>query len=86
MTGTIEAALAALAIRHRLPPPALRREIRQLAGLTQEDIANALRIDRASVARWEAGTREPRHDLLRPYLELLDRLLEELDSRAGGDQ
>ena len=32
---------------------------RRACGLTQEDLAHALEIDRSTVARWEAGETEP---------------------------
>jgi transcriptional regulator with XRE-family HTH domain len=60
---------------HRgLPPPALRRALRESAGLTQSEIGEALGVRRESVSRWEAGLRMPRGDLLIQYAELLESL------------
>ena len=57
-----------------LPPPAMRREIRRLAGLSQEDIANVLGVHREAVSRWERGERCPRGDLLFNYVDVLQSL------------
>ena len=65
------------------PPPAVRRDLRERAGLTQEDVAGEIRVDRASVARYELGAREPRGETLRRYARLLDKLTLELDGKAG---
>lgn len=67
--------LAAKVRAHRdLPGPALRRAIRQEAGLSQRDFGEALGIDRASVSRYESGQRRPRGELLTRYVELLRAL------------
>lgn len=60
----------AKAVRH-LPTPAMRRAIRVEAGLTQEDVAEPLEVQRETVSRWEAGKRTPRGRLLIQYAELL---------------
>lgn len=60
---------------HRgLPAPALRRALRQSAGLTQEDLAGAIGVRRESVSRWETGLRTPRGRLLAAYTELLEAI------------
>jgi len=61
---------------HRdLPGPALRRAIRQDAGLSQADVAEAIGgVTRAAVSRWETGDRRPRGGLLVAYSELLQGL------------
>ena len=60
---------------HRdLPGPALRGAIRQDAGLSQADVAEAIGVTRAAVSRWETGDRRPRGDLLIAYSELLQGL------------
>lgn len=60
----------------RLPPPAMRRAIRQAAGVTQQRIADELGVDRVTVTRWEAGRRHPRGELAARYTRLLDALQE----------
>ena len=57
-----------------LPSPALRRSIREDAGLTQEDVATALGVSRAIVSRWEAGLRRPPGRRLTDYAQLLKEL------------
>jgi transcriptional regulator with XRE-family HTH domain len=74
---SIEDALRRARVRRRLPPPPARRQIRQRADLTQRDLAVAVGVDRATVARWEAGDREPRACHLERYLAVLDRLARE---------
>jgi DNA-binding transcriptional regulator YiaG len=65
-----------LALRRRLPAPAMRRAIRVAAGLTQAELASCLPapVHRETVARWEAGVRTPRGELLLAYVQLLDEL------------
>lgn len=63
---------------HReLPGPALRRAIREDAGLSQADLAEPLGVTRAAVCRWETGDRRPRGRLLVAYAELLQTLRRE---------
>lgn len=47
-----------LAVR-RPPPPAVAREIRRAAGVTQAELAAIVGVTRVTVARWERGTRRP---------------------------
>ncbi|MEU2287891.1 helix-turn-helix domain-containing protein [Streptomyces sp. NPDC013178] len=55
-----------------LPPPAERRRLREAAGLTQEDVATALRTKRETVNGWETGRTTPRPPRLAAYKRLLD--------------
>jgi transcriptional regulator with XRE-family HTH domain len=73
----LDDALARARDRRRLPPPEARRLIRERAGLSQSDIAEACAVTREAVARWEAGDREPRDANLTRYLAVLDRLARE---------
>ncbi len=61
----------------RIPTPEVCRALRRRAGLTQTDLAEVLGIDRASVARYELGTRRPRGETAAAYRQLLDRLARE---------
>ncbi|GAA0529002.1 hypothetical protein GCM10010172_07040 [Paractinoplanes ferrugineus] len=63
-----------------LPPPKLRRELRQLAGLTQEDVAHDLGVSDGAVSYWERRGPGRRHR--RQYLVLLIRWA--TDARALG--
>jgi len=65
---------AKLTARRRLPVPAMRRALRIDAGLTQADVGETLGVARESVARWEAGARTPRGEILLAYVDLLDEL------------
>jgi transcriptional regulator with XRE-family HTH domain len=65
---------------------ALARRRRAL-GLSQEDLADRLRVDARTVGRWEAGTGEPQPWLRRPLAELLQLGLDDLESvlqQTGG--
>jgi DNA-binding XRE family transcriptional regulator len=73
--GTVNDLLARVRERNvPLPPPRVRRARRQAAELSQDDVAGFVGVNRASVARWELGLREPRDELRRRYAELLEEL------------
>ena len=71
-TALIEQVRAA----RRLPPPVVARAIRDAAGVTQQQLADELHINRVSLARYECGARRPRGDLRLRYAELLEQLQE----------
>lgn len=60
--------------RRRLPTPAMARELRLAAGLSQARVARELGVTSVTVSRWEAGDRTPRGDLLVAYADLLDTI------------
>ena len=60
--------------RRRLPAPAMAREIRLAAGVSQGRMAKELGVTSITVSRWEAGSRVPRGELLVRYVALLDEL------------
>ena len=66
------------------PPPEVRRNLRERAGLLQRDIAGAIGVDRASVSRYELGTREPSGKVVRRYASVLDALTVELSKGGPG--
>jgi len=75
MTTTATGQLRELArLRRRLPPPALRRAIRESSGLSGSTVAKALGVSRQTVSHWECGVRTPRSPLLEAYVEILDEL------------
>lgn len=60
----------------RLPPPADRKALRESAGLTVIEVAEALEVSRMSVYAWERDPghrdyREPRGDYRKRYARLL---------------
>lgn len=65
----------------------LRREAlarrRRALGLSQEDLAYALRVDRKTVARWESGETEPHPGIRADLARSLRLTLEELDQMLG---
>lgn len=68
--------MAKVAARRGLPPPTLRRAIRESAGVSQQDVAAALGCHRETVSRWETGERSPNGELLAAYVRLLAELRE----------
>jgi transcriptional regulator with XRE-family HTH domain len=63
--------------RRSLPDPAVRRLLRERAGLTQDQLANVLGVGRVAVTRYESGLRTPRGDTCVKYALLLERLAKE---------
>ncbi|MGW3269075.1 telomere-associated protein Tap [Streptomyces sp. NPDC001056] len=57
-----------------LPPPAERRRLREVAGLSQAQIATALNARREAVGNWETGKTEPRPPKRAAYARLLEGL------------
>jgi len=47
------------------------RQMRKARGLTQQQVAHKLKVEKSSVSRWEAGTAYPR-DYMRQLCELYD--------------
>ena len=79
----IEAAIERGRRKRSLPSPEERRRIREVAGLTQADLAAVIGVDRAEISRWESGERSPRVGKnLERYLNALSRLSREV---YGGD-
>jgi transcriptional regulator with XRE-family HTH domain len=77
MTAALENALEIARLRRRLPDARTRRALRERAGLPQAVVARAVGVDRATLSRWESGTRNPDDSHLEAYLQLLDRLARE---------
>ena len=51
--------------------PALARDLRLRAGLSQNEVGAALGVSHAAVSRWKSGKRLPRGDLAERFLLLL---------------
>jgi DNA-binding transcriptional regulator YiaG len=77
LTTAFDDLLAAGRTRRRLPEPAVRRFLRERAGLSQAAVATYLEVTRPAVTLWEAGKRTPRGPKLAAYNDLLDRLARE---------
>jgi transcriptional regulator with XRE-family HTH domain len=70
----LEAALTEAKRSRSLPSAPACRLLRERAGLTQEHIAQALGVSRATISRYETGDRKPRGVVRLRYVEVLDRL------------
>lgn len=87
--GTPDAsAVAAVAeqimLRRALPPPQMRRAIRQAAGFSAAEVASLMGVTRQAVGKWERGERMPRGDCLKVYVEVLKVLAETTAPVATG--
>jgi len=54
------------------------KEFREQHGLTQEDLARRLKIDRSSVAKWESGENKPRLKYLFAMSKIFQCRIEDL--------
>ncbi len=54
------------------------KEFRERHGLTQEDLARRLKIDRSSVAKWESGENNPRLKYLFAMSKIFQCRIEDL--------
>lgn len=72
MTAFIDEVLTA----KRLPAPAMRRAIREAAGVTQARLAKEIGVTDRSIANWETGSSRPSPRHLGTYAELLCALQE----------
>ncbi len=71
MTTATETLLDTARRRAALPPAETRRYLRIQAGLTQQEVADALGVCRVAVTYWESGKRSPSRALCGPYADLL---------------
>ncbi|WP_435601262.1 helix-turn-helix transcriptional regulator [Streptomyces sp. C10-9-1] len=76
MTATALRVRARLRLRQDLPSPAERRAIRQAAGLSQGELAEAIGVTRQAVSHWEAGTRTPQGTAMERYVSAIRTLRE----------
>lgn len=67
--------------RGALPAVALRRAIREAAGVSQGQIAREVGVHRMTVCRWESGTSKPTGPHLHAYVAVLRDLQ---DAASGG--
>ncbi|MFE0418330.1 telomere-associated protein Tap [Streptomyces tendae] len=66
-----------------LPTPAERKRLREAAGLSQEQIAKALRSRRETIGNWESGVTEPRPPKRAAYARLLEGLAARFSAPAS---
>jgi transcriptional regulator with XRE-family HTH domain len=71
--------LAEVRVTRSLPPPTMRRALREAAGLTQERLGSALGVSRIAICRWESGLREPCAKNRVAYAHLLAALAAEVN-------
>lgn len=83
LDASIQPVVAKTRLRRSFPAPEVRRHLRRRAGLSQQDLAAALGVNRATIARYELGERLPRGELFVRYARLLDVLAAELSGRPG---
>ncbi|MET8205892.1 helix-turn-helix transcriptional regulator [Streptomyces sp. NPDC005373] len=72
--ASVDALLEQAAAPDALPAPDERKRLREAAGLSQDQVANALNVRRETVTGWEAGRTEPRPPKRAAYVRLLDGL------------
>lgn len=68
-----------------LPSPRVRQKLRLAAGLTQQEVADAVGVKRLAVARWELGQTHPRRPHRAVYIRLLKGLAERFPDVAELD-
>ena len=67
----------------QLPAPRQRRLIRERAGASQRELADALAVHVMTLNRWERGTVLPRGRHVVGYAEILQRLKDAADGGEG---
>lgn len=79
MTQPLDALLAEMRAKRKLPPVAQRRRIREAAGCSMRQAADACGVSVMAISRWEHGStpRDPQH------VATYGRLLEELGRLAA---
>ncbi|MFD7233603.1 telomere-associated protein Tap [Streptomyces sp. NPDC059881] len=81
--GAVDALLEQVA-QDPLPEPAERKRLREAAGLSQDQIAKALRARRETVGGWESGKTEPRPPKRAAYARLLEGLAARFPAPEAG--
>ncbi|OKH92344.1 telomere-associated protein Tap [Streptomyces uncialis] len=76
MSELFDAVDALIAGQSPLPPPGERERLRKAHGLTQEQVASALKVRRPTIVSWESGKTEPRPPQREAYARLLEKLSE----------
>lgn len=71
MDQTSERILERMSMRRALPDPEKRTAIREAAGLSLRDLADAIGVSTTTVHFWETGKRKPNAKHLDAYLTVL---------------
>ncbi|MBT2447999.1 helix-turn-helix transcriptional regulator, partial [Streptomyces sp. ISL-43] len=74
--AAVDALLEEAAAQDALPHPDERKRLREAAGLSQDQIAQALSVRRETVTSWETGRTAPRPPKRAAYARLLNGLAE----------
>ncbi|MEU0253274.1 helix-turn-helix transcriptional regulator [Streptomyces sp. NPDC006184] len=74
MNATALRVTARLLLRQDLPAPEERRAIRQAAGLSQGELAEAIGVTRQAISNWESGARTPKGSHLERYVTAIRTL------------
>jgi transcriptional regulator with XRE-family HTH domain len=84
LNDTLDSKLNEVATRRSLPTPDACRLIRQAAGLSQQDVAEILGVNKRTVIRWERGLGSPaRRTNAIAYAQLMAKLAERVADRRG---
>jgi transcriptional regulator with XRE-family HTH domain len=65
-----------LQARRELPPPDVLRDLRVKAGVSLEQVGEAVGVTGAAVFHWERGRSRPRAEHLAAYLQVIQLLRE----------
>lgn len=76
MTFTVADEIRSRLRVRELPAPSECREIREAAGLSQQEMADAISVTKATISHWESGLRNPRGALRARYAEAIRTLQE----------
>ena len=73
-SSTRHRVLESILLHRDLPPPDVRRALRESRGLSQDELAAAVGCSRASISYYETTSRAPRTHLLDRYVEAIRAL------------
>ncbi|MFJ8584121.1 telomere-associated protein Tap [Streptomyces sp. NPDC093595] len=79
-------ALLEQAAQDPLPEPSERRRLREAAGLSQDQVAQALSVRRETVTSWETGRTDPRPPKRAAYARLLSALADRYPAPGPGTE
>jgi DNA-binding transcriptional regulator YiaG len=76
MDTTRDRILERIRVHRALPPPAERVALRKAAGLTLQEVADAVGVSPGAVWFWEQGQRNPSGPHIDAYLDAIQALAE----------